>query len=208
MADPNFVNPPWVYSPSEVEKWINATHPDHKVKKSSVGRSKKENILKNIEIVLDLDVEKKKIKPSNIFKKALQKITGTQIIEEQFELIPTAELFIRALAQSKFHNMVKITIENQILYNNPEKKNDLRGTIKLLTDVSLKQKNAADIHFIANLDMRKKCVADIKIQRIHPQKKHTVKIQFKGEIEEERFHRFLNYLREHLSLDIKEEISN
>jgi len=83
MTEPNFVNPPLVYSPSELEKWINATYPDQKVKKSSVVRSKKENLLKNIEIVLDLDVEKKKIKPSNILKKALQKITRTQIIEEQ-----------------------------------------------------------------------------------------------------------------------------
>jgi hypothetical protein len=207
MTDPNFVNPPWVYSPSEVEKWINATHPDHKVKKSSVGRSKK-NTLKNIEIVLDLDVEKKRIIPSNIFKKILEKITGTKIIEEQFELIPTAELFIRALAQSKFHNMVKISIENKVIYDHPEKKNDLRDTIKLLAEVSSKQNNAAKIQLFANLDVRKKCVADITIQRIHPQKKHSVKIQFKGEIEEDRFHRFLNYLREHLSLDIKEEISN
>ncbi len=207
MTEPNFVNPPWVYSPSEVDKWINATYSDHKVKKSSVGRSKKKNLLKNIEIVLDLDVEKKKIKPSNILKKALQKITRTQIIEEQFELIPTAELFIRALAQSKFHNMIKITIGNQILYNHPEKKNDLRNTIQLLTDASFKQKNATSIHFIANLDERKTCVAEITIQKIHPQKKHSVKIQFKGEIEEERFHRFLNYLREHLSVDFKEENS-
>jgi len=206
MAEPNFVNPPWVYSPSEIEKWINATYPDHKVKKSSVVRSKKENTLKNIEIVLDLDVEKRKIKPSNIFKKALQKITGKQIIKEQFELIPTAELFIRALAQSKFHNMVKIMIENQILYNHPEKENDIRDTIRLLTEASFKQKNAASIHFIANLDERKNCVAEITIQRIHPQKKHSVKIHFKGEIEEERFHRFLNYLRDHLLLDFKEVI--
>jgi hypothetical protein len=207
MAKSDFSNPPWVYSPSEVEKWINATYPDHKVKKSSVGRSKKKNLLKNIEIVLDLDVEKKKIKPSNILKKALQKITRTQVIEEQFELIPTAELFIRALAQSKFHNMVKITIDNQILYNHPEKKNDLRNTIQLFTDASSKQKNATSIHFIANLDKRKTCVAEITIQKIHPQKQHSVKIQFKGEIEEERFHRFLNYLREHLSIDFKEEKS-
>jgi hypothetical protein len=207
MTDPDFVNPPWVYSPSEVDKWINATYSNHKVKKSSVGRSKKEKVLKDIEIVLDLDVEKKKIKPSNILKKALQKITRTQIIEEQFELIPTAELFVRALAQSKFHNMVKITIDNQILYNCPEKKNDLRDTIQLLNDASFKQKNATSIHFIANLDKRKTCVAEITIQKIHPQKKHSVKIQFKGEIEEERFHRFLNYLREHLSVDFKEENS-
>ena len=205
MTEPNFVNPPWVYSPSEVEKWVNATYPDHKVKKSSVGRSKKEKVLKNIEIVLDLDVEKKKIKPSNILKKALQKITHKQIIEEQFELIPTAELFIRALAQSKFHNMVKITIDNQTLYNHPEKKNDLRDTIQLLTDASFKQKNATSIQFIANLDKRKTCVGEITIQKIHPQKKHSVKIKFKGEIEEERFHRFLNYLREHLSVDFEEE---
>lgn len=207
MTESNFVNPPWVYSPSEVEKWINATYPDKKVKKSSVGRSKKKNVLKNIEIVLDLDVEKKKIKSSNVLKRVLQKITRTQIIEEQFELIPTAELFIRALAQSKFHNMVKITIGNQIVYNHPERKNDLRDTIQLFTDASVKQKNATSINFVVNLDERKTCVVEITIRKIHPQKKHSVKIQFKGEIEEERFHRFLNYLRKHLSIGFKEENS-
>jgi hypothetical protein len=207
MAEPNFVNPPWVYSPSEVEKWINATYPDQKGKKSSVARSKKENVLKNIEIILDLDVEKKKIQPPNVLKKALQKITHTHIIEEQFELIPTAELFVRALAQSKFHNMVKIILDHQIVYNHPEKKNDLRDTINLLTDASLKQKNATSIHFVVNLDERKTCIAEITIQKVHPQKKHSVTILFKGEIEEKRFHRFLNYLRKHLSVDFKEEKS-
>jgi hypothetical protein len=207
MAEPNFVNPPWVYSPSEVEKWINATYPDHKVKKSSVEQSKKKNVLKNIEIVLDLDVEKKKLKPSSILKNALQKITNTQIIEEQFELLPTAELFVRALAQSKFHNMAKITMDNQIVYNHPEQKNDLRDTIQLLTDAALKQKNATNIHFIVYLDERKTCIAEITIQKVHPQKKHSVRIQFIGEIEEERFHRFLNYLRDHLSVDFTEERS-
>jgi hypothetical protein len=188
MTEPNFVNPPWVYSPSEVEKWINATYPDHKVKKSSVERSKK-----------------KKIKPSNILTEALQKITNRQLIEEQFELLPTAELFVRALASSKFHNMVKITIENHVVYSHPEKQNDLRETIQLLADAALTQKNATSIHFTVNLDERKTCIAEITIQKTHPQKKHSVTVRFIGEIEEERFHRFLNYLREHLSVDFKEE---
>ena len=103
--------------------------------------------------------------------------------------------------------MVKIAIDNQILYDRPEKKNDMRHTIQLLTYASLKQKNAASIQFVANLDERKNCVAKITIQKIHPQKKHSIKIQFKGEIEEKRFHRFLNYLKEHLSISFKEEIS-
>jgi hypothetical protein len=205
MTEPNFVNPPWVYSPSEVEKWINATYPDHKVKKSSVERSKKKNVLRNIEIVLDLDVEKKKIKPSNILTEALQKITNRQLIEEQFELLPTAELFVRALASSKFHNMVKITIENHVVYSHPEKQNDLRETIQLLADAARIQKKATSIHFTVNLDERKTCIAEITIQKTHPQKKHSVTVRFIGEIEEERFHRFLNYLREHLSVDFKEE---
>lgn len=31
----DFAEPPWVYSPTEVMKWINATPPIHKVKKIS-----------------------------------------------------------------------------------------------------------------------------------------------------------------------------
>ena len=101
--------------------------------------------------------------------------------------------------------MVQIKIGDQILYNHPEKKNDMRAAIQLLADASISQKNATSIQFTANLDERKICIADIAIHKIHTQKKHTVEIKFTGELEEERFHRFLNYLREHLSVDFKEE---
>jgi hypothetical protein len=205
MSDePHFVNPPWVYSPSEVEQWINATYPTHKVGKSHVERSKKEKFLKNIEIVLDLDVEKKILHPSNILLNTLRKIAGRERIEEHFELLPTAELFIRGLAQTKFHYMAKITVDGKSIYDHSEKKQDLRHTIELLTEFAHNKKNAESIRLIAYLDERQDCIADITIKRIHPKKEHSILIRIKGEIEETRFHRFLNYLRKHLSVDFTE----
>jgi hypothetical protein len=46
MDQYDFTEPPWVYSPSEVMKWINATHPVNKVKKSHATRSKEKKSLK------------------------------------------------------------------------------------------------------------------------------------------------------------------
>lgn len=51
----DFVQPPWTYSPKEVEEWINATH-GTRCKKIRVEKEKK-HYLKNVEISLDLDVE-------------------------------------------------------------------------------------------------------------------------------------------------------
>lgn len=205
MSDESpIVNPPWVYSPSEVEKWINASYPDHKVGKSKVERSHKPKTLKNIEIVLDLNIEKKEIPASNLVLAVLNRLTGKKIIEEQFELIPTAELFIRSLAQAKFHTMLQITIDGKTVYHEPENKQGLRDTIELLAELSHQQQTGNTITLKAIMDQRKTCIAEITIRKIHPKKEHSVTIRITGEIEEELFHRILNYLKKHLSVEIEE----
>ncbi len=192
----DFAEPPWVYSPTEVMKWINATPPIHKVKKFHV--EKEEKFLKNIELSLDINVEKSVV-PSNFFLKKIEDLTGYKKIEENFEIIPTAELMARALAKAKFKNMMKIVLDGKVIYEHPEKGNDIRKTIEMLADMAYHTKKGKTIELQA---MDNKSIAEIIVKKVHPKKKHAVDIKIKGRIKEELFHRFLNYLKEHLPVEV------
>jgi len=192
----DFAEPPWVYSPTEVMKWINATPPIHKVKKFHV--EKEEKFLKNIELSLDINVEKSVV-PSNFFLKKIEYLTGYKKIEENFEIIPTAELIARALAKAKFKNMMKIVLDGKVIYEHPEKGNDIRKTIEMLADMAYHTKKGKTIELQA---MDNKSIAEIIVKKVHPKKKHAVDIKIKGRIKEELFHRFLNYLKEHLPVEV------
>ena len=50
MGKYDFAEPSWVYLPTEVINWINATHPSTRVKKSHVTQSKEKEILSTIEL--------------------------------------------------------------------------------------------------------------------------------------------------------------
>ena len=192
----DFAEPPWVYSPTEVMKWINATPPIHKVKKFHV--EKEEKFLKNIELSLDINVEKSVV-PSNFFLKKIEDLTGYKKIEENFEIIPTAELIARALAKAKFKNMMRIVLDGKVIYEHPEKGNDIRKTIEMLADMAYHTKKGKTIELQA---MDNKSIAEIIVKKVHPKKKHAVDIKIKGRIKEELFHRFLNYLKEHLPVEV------
>lgn len=192
----DFAEPPWVYSPTEVMKWINATPPIHKVKKFHV--EKEEKFLKNIELSLDINVEKSVV-PSNFFLKKIEYLTGYKKIEENFEIIPTAELMARALAKAKFKNMMRIVLDGKVIYEHPEKGNDIRKTIEMLADMAYHTKKGKTIELQA---MDNKSIAEIIVKKVHPKKKHAVDIKIKGRIKEELFHRFLNYLKEHLPVEV------
>jgi len=192
----DFAEPPWVYSPTEVMKWIDATPPIHKVKKFHV--EKEEKFLKNIELSLDINVEKSVV-PSNFFLKKIEDLTGYKKIEENFEIIPTAELMARALAKAKFRNMMRIVLDGKVIYEHPEKGNDIRKTIEMLADMAYHTKKGKTIELQA---MDNKSIAEIIVKKVHPKKKHAVDIKIKGRIKEELFHRFLNYLKEHLPVEV------
>jgi hypothetical protein len=200
MGKYDFVEPPWVYSPTEVMKWINATHPSTNVKKTHVTRSKEKKILKTIELSLDINVEQTLIVSSNFFIKKIKQITGLTMIEEHFKVIPTAELIARGLAKAKFHNMIKIVLDGKTIYEDPENGHDLRKTIEILIELSKKSKEGNMIKLQAKKDDNDACTADILIRRIHPKKIHSIDIIIKGGIEESLFHEFLNYIRNHLKV--------
>jgi len=193
--DSNFREPPWVMgSPKEVFDWVEASHPSKK--DSDIDRHKKK-YLTNLHIKFDFDVKTKEITSDCIFCK----VAGLfKQIEEDFELLPTTELILRGLAKAKFRNTAKIVVDNRILYNHPEKKSDLRKTIDDISEFSSEISNGKNVEITAVLDDVEKCVATIKINKIHSKKEHSVEIFMKGKIREDIYHIFLNYLNEKIGL--------
>jgi len=201
----DFKEPPWVIgSSNEVMDWIEATHPS---KKSEKDREKKNDrhLLKNLHVQFDFDVKQRRVKPSNTFSKFFLKIIRREIVEEDFDLISKIELIMRALAKAKFRNIGKLIVDRKTLYNHPEEKSDLRKTIDGIGEYSNEIKDGKFVEITAILSEIEECTAIVTIKKIHSKKEHSVDIQFKGEIERELYHTFLNYVDRNLG--IKEESS-
>jgi len=199
--NPEFKQPPWVMgSPKEVMDWIDASHPSKKSKGKKSERKSGKEVFKNLHIRFDFNVNQVKIEPSNVFSRFILKITRNEIVEEDFDLIPTAELVLRALAKAKFRNTAKIVVDGKTLYDHPEKKSDLRKTIDGLNDFSNDLTESKTVEITAVLADVEKCIAKIKIKKVHSKKEHSVDIQMKGEIKKELYHTFLNYLDEKLGI--------
>lgn len=189
-----FREPPWVMgSPKETMDWMDASHPDKK-EKEEYGREKR--LLNNLHIRFDFNVEKKEIKSPHFFSRLI----GKKLIEEDFELLPIAELVLRGLAKAKFRNTAKIVVDGKVLYEHPEKKTDLRKTIDDIGEFSDEIINGRSLEIIAILDDIERSTTLIKIKKIHSKKEHSVDIQVKGRIREEVYHTFVNYLNKKVGL--------
>lgn len=192
--DSSFREPPWVMgSPKEVMDWMEASHPG---KKGKDKHKYDKEFLKNLHIKFDFDVKRKEVDSPSF----LSKITSGKMIEEDFELLPTAELILRGLAKAKFRNTAKIVVDGKTLYEHPEKKSDLRKTIDNINEYSSEISKGKNILITAILADVEKCTATIKISKIHSIKEHSVDIQIKGKIRKEIYHTFLNYLNEKIGL--------
>lgn len=193
-----FSEPPWVYSPSAVMDWINASNPPHKIKKFHARKDKK--YLEDVEISFDMNVERKKVAPSNFLIGKIREITGYEEIEENFEIIPAAEMMARALSKAKFSNMMTMIMDGEVLYDHPKKGNDIRESIEILVEKAHKTKGCRSIEMMA-MKSNPECTADVLINRVHPKKEHSVYVKLDGRIEEELFHRFLNYLKQRMAVE-------
>jgi len=197
--NPDFTQPPWVQSPSEVMDWMNATHPSKKTKgKKHVSSG--EEVLRNLHIRFDLNVEQKKIPPSNIFLKFITMISGNGFVEEGFDLVPTAELVLRGLAKAKFKNISKIVLDEKTVYHHSDNRSNVRKTIDDFSWITCEVPIRKSVEVTAILKEGMRCIAIVKIMKIHKQKNHAVDIQIKGGIKKELYHTFQNYLTEKLGL--------
>ena len=197
--NPDFKQPPWVQSPSEVMDWINATHPSKKTKGKKHVASGKE-VLRNLHVRFDFNVEQKKIPPFTIISKFITMITGNGFVEEGFELVPTVELVLRGLAKAKFKNIVKIVVDEKTVYHHSDDHADLRKTIDDLSWITPDVQMGRTVEVTSLLKDGIQSIAIIKIMKIHKEKDHAVDIKIKGEIKKELYHTFLNYLHDNLGL--------
>jgi uncharacterized protein YajQ (UPF0234 family) len=197
--NPDFIQPPWVQSPSEVMDWINATHPSKKTKgKKHVSSG--EEVLRNLHVRFDLNVEQKKIPPSNIFSKFITMITGNGFVEEGFDLVPTAELVLRGLAKAKFKNISKIVFDKKTVYQHSDNHSNVRKTIDDFSSITHDVQIGKSVEVTAISKEGMKSIVIVKIMKIHKEKDHAVDIQIKGGIKKELYHTFQNYLTEKLGL--------
>jgi len=193
-----FREPPWVMgSPKEVMDWVEASHPSKKEK-----HKLDKEYLTNLHIKFDFDVNKKEIKPPNF----ISRITRSKIVEEDFHLLPTAELILRGLAKAKFRNTARIVVDGKTLYEHPEKKSDLRKTIEDIDEFSNEIKEGKIVEITAILDDIEKAEAKIKINKVHNIKEHSVDILIKGKIRKEIYHTFFNYLRGRLTIQSQQPL--
>ncbi len=194
----SFREPPWVMgSPKEVMDWMEASHPKKNKEKNSFDKK----YLNNLHVKFDFDVSKKIFDSDGFFSRILNK----KIIEENFDLISSTKIILRGLAKAKFHNTSKIMVDNIILYEHPEKKSDLKKTIKIVDDFNEELKNGKSIEITALFDDFVKCTAIIIIKKIHKLDEHSVDIQIKGKIRKEIYHTFLNYLNEKIGFKNEEK---
>jgi len=193
--NPDFKQPPWVYGPKETMDWIEATHPSKKRKKKNEEKSS-ENLLGDIHIQLDLDSKQTKIKSANIFSK----ITGDILVEEDFNLRSISEIFLRALAKAKFRHNVGILIDKKIDHKPPEITSDFKEALDIFEGLSIDINQCKIIEITAVLEDVHRCIAEIKIKKVHKKKEHAIDILMKGLIKEELYHEFLNYLKEKLKV--------
>ena len=194
----SFREPPWVMgSPKEVMDWMEASHPKKNKEKNDFDKK----YLNNLHVKFDFDVSKKIFDSDGFFSRILNK----KIIEENFDLTSSTKIILRGLAKAKFHNTSKIMVDNIILYEHPEKKSDLKKTIKIVDDFNEELKNGKSIEITALFDDFVKCTAIIIIKKIHKLDEHSVDIQIKGKIRKEIYHTFLNYLNEKIGFKNEEK---
>jgi len=199
--NPDFKQPPWVQSPSEVMDWMNATHPSKKTK-GKKHISSGEEVLRKLHVRFDLNVEQKKILPPNIFSKVITMITGNGFVEEGFDLVPTAELVLRGLARAKFKNISKIVVDGKTVYHHSGDHSDLRKTIDDFSSITHDVRIEKSVEVTAILKEGLRSTAIVKIMKIHKEKDHAVDIQIMGGIKKELYHTFQNYLTEKLGLKV------
>ncbi len=201
MAEnPDFKQPPWVQSPSEVMDWIDATHPTKKTKRDK-HESSSDKVLRNLHVRFDLNVQQKKVPSSTIFSKFIILITGNGSVEEEFDLIPIADIVLRGFSKAKFKNLLKIVADGKTIFHYSHQHPDLRKTIDDFSSMTngIHLTKFIEVTITSKEGMRS--IATIKIMRMHKAKDHAVDIRIKGGIKENSYHTFKNYLSEKLGVE-------
>jgi hypothetical protein len=200
---PSLGTPPLVWgAPSESYRWA-------KIAYTGEGRGGDEekrhedDVMHSPRVHVELDTKKNAILPDGDLQRALAQRLELEKTLEGFDIIVTAEKFLRALDSIKFKNVAEIRIDREVVYSHPEKENDVRETIAMLIERGDRWRKARNLRITAIRDTNSRAVIDIK--RIHRKSEHAIDVRFKGDLEKKRFRQFINYLEKNLEiLDVTE----
>ena len=178
-----YPEPPWTYSPREVNEWINAVYGGHECRKCHVERERE--YLKNIEIQINLNVEKELKKPSGMVKEIIENIMGKKV-EENFEILPTVEIILRGLKKAGFKNA---SLKS-------EKERIPMERIRKVMEESAEFLKENGVDFL-QINAENEGMAKVKISRVHRMKKHSIEIKI-DRIKEKNLQELLIYIRKRL----------
>lgn len=195
----DFPEPPWTYAPKEVDEWLTSVAKGAKVSKMDAFKDEASRQLENVEIVLDVDAAKTRIKPSNAFMQWLQELTGRVQFEQHFEVPAVTELVMRALAKGRFHGITKIVVDGRVEYQNPGRPKDVRGAIEMLAESSHRATRCDTVQVSAQDDDVGDTTAIVTVRRILKKGEHAIGVRFEGSVAEEDFRQFLTFLSQNLN---------
>jgi hypothetical protein len=189
--------PPWVWgSPKEVFEWWSALPGKSRDKKQTMGSG----TISNPHIHFELESKKNLLLPDSDLQRLLVTKLGLEKISEEFDIVLTAEKFLKVLSRAKFKNINEIEIDGKIIYSNPEKWKDVIETLEILLQQGEGWKKSNKINITATNKGPSKCKALVKINRIHRKTEYAIDVHFEGEIKKESFLQFIEYLKRNLEV--------
>ena len=194
-----FPEPPWTYAPKEVEAWLSAVVPSARVSKLEAFKDGTAGTLENLEITLDVDAQKTRVRPSNTFTQWLQELTGRAKFESHFEVPVVAELVLKALAQAHYHGITKVVVDAETCYDNPDRPKDVRGTVELLSEASHRATRCDVVRAEVLDDELGETMAVVTVKRVVKKNEHAINVRFEGVVKEADFRSFLSFLSKNLN---------
>ncbi len=183
----NLVEPPWVYGPTEVNRWINSVYPTKKEKKDEISRKPLRE-----KLVLEIKLKKSK-REIGVIGRIIKRIG---LVEEEVEVTRLIDILIRGFHASGFKNLVEMKLDGERIYYHPERQHDSKKIMEYIED-----KNYIEARF--SIKTEGDTTAYTSINKYHRRWKPLIKVLFKNKVEIDRIHRFLNYIMEHLDIEVE-----
>jgi hypothetical protein len=201
---PSLGTPPLVWgAPSESYRWAKIAYTGEGRGGEKREKEAKEELMHNPHAHVELDTKKNEVLPDGDLQRFLVRRLDRERVLEEFDMVVTAEKFLRALAYIKFKNVTEIKVDRKKIYSHPERENDVRETISMLVDLRDGWEKAKSVRIEAVRDENHR--AEIRIKRMHRKAEHAIDVQFEGDVEKRTFKQFINYLEKNLEiLDVTE----
>jgi hypothetical protein len=150
---------------------------------------------------LSIDLDASDLEEDKNFVEMVLSVFGLEPKEADFDVFSVMEKILRALAKAKFSNLARLELNDNVVYEHPEKELDLRDVLENIKDYVLDERKIEEARARVIDGEEGETEASITVDKIHTNLTHDIRIEIKGEIEEEYVNRIINYLEENLQIE-------